>query len=149
MKISEIFSLAANQYELDFVDIDIEVDTPLFLDPFFLGTRKDKWSTDSYRTLRSFFQALVNHIKSHDSDAARGLLDYLHEPNETCLGLSVAKPQGNAIGSIDGDKLFQSIVNSKAVQSGIVEDIQDFRLFIDGIDKDKISDLTTNIIKNI
>ncbi|MFP3656802.1 hypothetical protein SB777_38450, partial [Burkholderia sp. SIMBA_052] len=62
-------------------------------------------------------------------DRARNLLNYLHEPNEICLGLSSDRPRGNAIGSVDGEKLFQSIITSRAIETGVVEDIQDFRLF--------------------
>jgi len=147
MKISERFKLESTQFELDFVDIDTDVDLPLFVDPFFLGCRSDSWSVNATRTLRSFFQAFINLIRDGEEDQARALFDYLHEPNETCLGLSIGRPRGNAIGSIDSQKLFNSIAQSEAVATGIVEDLEDFRLFIDGIDKDKVSDMTTNIIR--
>ncbi|MCA2438576.1 MULTISPECIES: hypothetical protein [Vibrio] len=147
MKISEIFNLGTTQFEVDFVDIDIDTDTPLFVDPFFLGTRPDFLSTEASRTLRSFFQTFVSLVRTGSEAQARSLFNNLHEPNETCLGLSRGRPRGNAIGEVDGDKLFQSIVQSDAVKTGIVEDLEDFRLFIDGIDKDKISDMTTNIIR--
>jgi len=123
MKISEIFELDATQFELDFVDIDTDADMPLFLDPFFLGCRTDSWSLNSTRTLKSFFQAFINFIRNGEKDRARALFDYLHEPNETCLGLSVGRPRGNAIGSIDGQKLFDSIAQSNAVATGVVEDL--------------------------
>lgn len=148
MKISERFNLDSTQFELDFVDIDTDTDMPLFVDPFFLGCRTDSWSINAYRTLRSFFQAFVNYVRNDRIDQAKALFNFLHEPNETCLGLSRGIPRGNAIGSIDSEKLFNSIIESEAVATGIVEDIEDFRLFIDGIDKDKISDMTTNIIRS-
>lgn len=148
MKISERFTLGANQFELDFVDVDTETDLPLFIDPFFLGIRTDNWSISATRTLKSFFQTFVSLIGLGKEQEARQLFNFLHEPNETCLGLSEGAPRGNAIGEVDGEKLFKSIIKSRAVQSGLVEDIEDFRLFIEGIDKDKISDMTTNIIRS-
>lgn len=147
MKITERFELEATQYEVDFVNIDTDRDTPLFVDPFFLGIRTDSWSINASRTLRSFFQTFVRLIQAGDQVQARALFDHLHEPNETCLGLSRGRPRGNAIGLVDGQRLFESIVQSRAVTTGVVEDIEDFRLFIDGIDKDKVSDMTTNIIR--
>lgn len=147
LKISEMFDLEATQFTLDFVDIDTEKDTPLFLDPSFIGLKKNRWAERAARTIRSFFETFVELYRVGKKEDARALLQYLHEPNETCLGLSKGRPRGNAIGEGDGDKLFLSIAQSKAVDTGIIEDLEDFRLFVPGIDKDKISDVTTNIIR--
>jgi len=147
VKISEQFELDATQFTLDFVDIDTDLDLPLFLDPSFIGLKKNRWSETAARTIRSFFETFVELYRAGHREDARALLQYLHEPNETCLGLSKGRPRGNAIGEIDGDKLFQSIAASRAVETGVIEDLEDFRLFVDGIDKDKISDMTTNIIR--
>lgn len=147
MQITQAFNLGLSQHEIDFVDIDTAADTPLFLDPFFIGIRTDAWSVGASRTLRNFFQTFVSLVRDGDFPRARRMLDHLHEPNETCLGLSQGDPQGRAIGAIDADRLFASILQSNAIDTGVVEDLEDFRLFIPGIDKDKISDLTTNIIR--
>jgi len=147
MKISERFALEANQFTLDFVDIDTDADTRLFLNPSFIGLKRNRWAEGASRTLRSFFETFVELYRAGDTDEARALLENLHEPNETCLGLSKGKPRGLAIDKGDGDKLFLSIGQSKAIDTGIIEDLEDFRLFVRGIDKDKISDMTTNIIR--
>jgi hypothetical protein len=147
MKISERFDLEANQFTLDFVDINTDGDTRLFLDPSFIGLKKNRWAESASRTIRSFFETFVDLYRAGQTEDARALLQNLHEPNETCLGLSKGHPRGNAIGEGDGDKLFVSIAQSRAMDTGIIEDLEDFRLFVPGIDKDKISDMTTNIIR--
>lgn len=147
MKISERFGLEATQFTLDFVDIDTDVDTPLFLDPSFIGLRRNRWAEGASRTLRSFFETFVELYRAGELSEARALLENLHEPNETCLGMSKGKPKGLAIDKGDGDKLFESIGKSKAIDTGVIEDLEDFRLFVKGIDRDKISDMTTNIIR--
>lgn len=147
MKISEIFNLQKSQAELDFVDIDISKDTPLFLDPFFLGKRKDRWSIEATLTIRSFFQKLIDLIRSDRIPEAKLLFDYLHEENSTCLGMSTGRPEGRGVGDMDASKIFEKLLESRAIQTGLIQDIEDNILFVDNFGKDKLSDMTTNIIK--
>ena len=147
MRISEVFRLNRSQHELDFVDIDTSRDRHLFVDPYFLGMRSDNWSISASETIRTYFEQFIQLVRTNRSDEARQLFHQLHEPNETCLGLSRGQPSGRGIGVGDADKLFESLLRSRAVQTGTVEHIEDCRIFVGGIDKDKISDMTTNIIK--
>ncbi|MBS5797602.1 MAG: hypothetical protein KH100_09820 [Dysgonomonas mossii] len=146
MNISQFFSLNKSQAELDFVDINPTEDTPLFLDPFFLSKKQDNWSINATLTLRSFFQKLINLIREGYDDEARELFDYLHEPNSTCLGMSIGNPQGRGVGNQDTDKIYDSLLRSRAIQTGLIQDIEDNILFVDNFGKDKLSDMTTNII---
>jgi hypothetical protein len=147
MRISKIFNLTKSQYELDFVDIDINHDLPLFLDPYYLSLKRDNWSTKASLTVKSFFQKIIDLIRRGKDKEARKLMQYLGEPNETCLGLSQGRPQGRGVGPEQAEAIFQSLLKSKAVKTGLVEDLEDCHIFVDNIGKDKISDMTTNIIK--
>ncbi|MDR4485490.1 MAG: hypothetical protein R3B95_20225 [Nitrospirales bacterium] len=51
------------------------------------------------------------------------------------------------MGEEDARKIFNSLLSSRAVQTGLVEDIEDCRIFVEGIDRDKVSDMATNIIR--
>lgn len=147
MKVSEIFNLKKTQHELDFVDIDPTKDKPVFIDPFFISTRQHSWCLDTSRTIRNFFQYAIDLIKAGKIEEARSIFINLNEPNETCFGMSKSLPQGRGVGSDDSRRIFESILESEAVVTGVVEDLEDTAIFIEGISRDKVSDMTTNIIK--
>lgn len=146
-KISHIYNLNKTQFELDFVDIDIDKDLPLFLDPHFISFRKDAWSQSANRIIQSYFEYLSLLLKNKKIDEAKEIFIYLEEPNETCLGLSTGKPQGRTLNSRDIETIFTNLLNSKVVQSGLVQDIQDTMIFVDGVGPDKLSDMVTVLIR--
>lgn len=110
---SAAFNLGITQPELDFVDVSLGTDNRLFVDPFALSQRADRWSQDAHHTVAAFFQQLIDDIRADNPQRARRLLLNLREPNETRLGYSAHRPQGAGI----------------------------------GIGHDKISDLTTNLLR--
>lgn len=146
MRLSEHFKLNRKQNELDFVDIDVDNDMPLFLDPYFLSIRKDRWSQQANATLESFFQYVLAQFQNGDIDEVRRNFKFT-EPNETCLGLSKSGVQGKSIGNDDATKLFQYILDSNALNDGLISNVNEIKIFVENISHDKISDLCTNVIR--
>ena len=147
MKISEIYGLNRTQHELDFVDVDIDADTPLFLDPYFIAKNDFPFAYEARLSLKSFFECLLLELKNNRIREAKELFSHLGESNEVCLGFSKSKPQGKGMGPSDASQIFQSLRESRALKTGIMEDIEDFRIFVRNVDKDKMSDMTANLIK--
>jgi hypothetical protein len=75
------------------------------------------------------------------------MLQRLSEPNETHLGVSSGSPKGRGVSGKQAMDLYESIASSKAAKSGLVSELSECDLFIDGIGPDKISDMTTNILR--
>lgn len=142
---SEFFDLKKSQYELDFVDIDIDKDLPLFLDSYFIKKIKTPFGEEATYDIKTFSDFFMQLLKSGLKKEAEALFGFLGEPNETCLGLSRKKPRGRGIGTEDAKKIFNRIISSKALN--VLDDLEDIRVFVSGIDKDKISDMVTNIIR--
>lgn len=147
MKISQHFSLNKTQYELDFIDIDTDKDTPLFLDPYYISKCDFPFAREAHNSLRTFFEYLLLLLKNNKIQKAKEIFSYLGESNDICLGMSKGHPEGKGMGPTDAIKIFEQLKDSKALASGIMEDIEDLRLFVPNIDKDKVSDMTANIVR--
>jgi len=147
-RFSEHFALGKSQPELDFVDIPLDTDINLCVDPYALSIiDDDPWFVECNNLVVDFFQLVVNSIRGGFSDVARDLLSNLREPNETRLGLSQGRPSGRGIGRLQAGQLYDRLVTSRAVRTGKLRDLYDCELIIPGIGGDKISDVTTNVIR--
>jgi len=147
MLFSRAFRLNKFQSELDFVDVDLRGDTPLFIDPYAISKRNDSWSIDCHNQIITFFERLVEAIKENRTSDAFLLLQHLDEPNDIHLGLSRGKPQGKGVSGKQAKDLYDSLKASSAVKTGFLNSLSDCELLIPGISRDKISDITANIIR--
>ncbi|MCL4677711.1 MAG: hypothetical protein KJ017_03850 [Alphaproteobacteria bacterium] len=148
-RFSEIYSLGLDQPQLDFVDITPEADTPLFIDPFAISIKEDEWSQRCNQHIVHFFETALGYVRAGNDSAAKQLLNGLSEPNETCLGLSRGQPAGRGVSGQQALDLYESLAHSQAAQSGLLEELAECDLFVEGIGRDKISDITTNIIRRL
>ena len=146
-KFTEYFGLRKRQDELEFLDIYANRDIALFLDPYGISSMGSAWSRDCEIQITSYFQYLIDSIKKGDKKTIQRLLSALHEVNEVALGYSQSKPEGRGIGPKQAKEIQDSFETSEAAKSGDIKDIADCALLIPGINRDKISDITANILK--
>ena len=147
MKISEKLNLTKSQFELDFVDIDTERDIPLFIDSNLIRKYDSEFNAKFVETMDSFFSYLINTLSNNLDEQAKYLCSHLSEINETHLGLSKGISKGKGVGQIGAEKIFNALKNSKAIEDGVLQDIEDLRVLVNGFDKDMLSDMLTNILK--
>ena len=140
--------MANSQSELDFVDVELDRDSPLYLDPYAIQLKSDDWSDICTSQIRSFFTEVLNALRADNRARATHLLGNLHEPNETRFGDSTDEPRGRAIGDKKALRIADSIINSRAFETGILADVSEAELFIRYVGPDTISDLTTNVIRS-
>lgn len=146
-KFSDYFRINASQSELDFVDVSNDYDTKVYVDPYAIEIRDDEWSGQCSHLIRTFFIEVLDALRGGDDLRAQNLMSHLHEPAETYLGVSRNEPQGRGVGSKQARQLVNQIKLSKAFKTGLLSDLSEVALFVEGIGRDKISDLTTNIIR--
>ena len=147
IRFSDYFKLGKSQAGLDFVDIPVNGDIRLFVDPYAFGLENDPWFVESNDLIVDYFSLLIESIRASKLDQAKRLLTNLHEPGETHLGFSTVGSSGRGIGRSQATDLLDALANSQAVQTGKLQDLADCELLIPGISADKISDITTNIIR--
>lgn len=147
LRFSDFFRINKSQAELDFVDVPLETDILLYLDPYAFKITNDPWFDECNDLIVDFFQYVIQKIRRGKANESLILLRHLHEPNDTHLGFSRDEPRGKAIGQKYADMLLRGLMQSRAVQTGLLRDISDCELFIPNISNDRISDMATNIIR--
>lgn len=149
LRFSDHFCLGKTQAQLDFVDIPLETDINLFLDPYALYIGKTPWFNQAKNMIVDYFDNLLGAIKAGNELQAIRLLANLREPNDARMGWCTDKPDGRGIGTRQARELYERFRDSKAVQTGCLRDLIDCELMIPGISSDKISDMTINIIRHL
>lgn len=133
------------QVDLDFINICLETDNLLFVDPHlikqlnqFLEFQK---KIGSYWAL--VLQSLANNKPQH---YVLNLLSGTHETNEIRLGYSNSSPKGKGAGKEKQEWLYQELKKQKLVSRKQLGG-EFIEFFIEGIGVDLISDITISIIK--
>jgi hypothetical protein len=146
VRVSQHYHLGREQASLEFVDVDVQTDVPLFIDPGAIRLLTTSMARECASLLQNFFQRVIDAIQQGNHQEARELLSTLNELNETRLGFSAAGARGHGMGHGLAQALEARLQTSKAIQTGLLQDLEETALFVPGVDRDIVSDIVTNII---
>jgi len=91
MSVSEYFKLGKTQPYLDFVDIRLDTDIEVFVDPTALRGLKSPWGHECASIVQNYFETVLARIKTGRHDDAKRLVRPLRERDEFHPGLFSAK----------------------------------------------------------
>ena len=147
MKVSLYYDLKRTQATLDFLDVDIYNDIKLYIDPYAFELIPSEFSDRCKFYIQNYFDTLINYITIGDIDSARKILLELREPNETHLGMSKEESKGRGLGPFLASQILDSLQESEAIKTGLLQSIEESALLVPGVSYDIISDIVTNIIR--
>lgn len=149
MRFSEEFGLEIGQGLLDFVDIDTTNDVRVYIDPRAIRNQRGEFSEECQGLLQSYFHEVLTAITAGDTLRISALVRSLGtEPNETHLGQSHGPARGRGLGPSKRSEIVDALASSEAAKTGLLQDLEETALFIPGIDRDFVSDMTTSIIRS-
>lgn len=136
-----------------FLDVDIDTDNRMFVDPHAIRLQRDPepFVSQANRATESFFDEVARcALASSAIDQRRGLdlLEHFEEPWETRLGLARRGFRGHGGAKEVGSWIWDSLNTDLEafLRVGLLHQIEDLPLFVEGIDRDITSDVTTRIV---
>src|ERR1700682_3455742 len=145
-RVSEFSHLGLGQSSLDFVDVDLERDNGFYVDPSAIRQLDTRWGHECTALIQDFFDTLQAAIRNGNEGRALQLLAGMSEPNQTRLGVSPGPPAGHSLGrgALARD-FYAGLATDNLID--LFEEFEEIALLTDGIDRDILSDITTNIIR--
>ena len=149
MLFSEVFNLSKDILnENDILDVSLDFDTPLFIDPLLIFNNENKEIKSWYEDINNFILYIFQQ-KQDDCpfESVEHILQYFKkEIRNNWLGLSVFLNKGKAM---DRKNIYDFYENIKKIKNNDISQsnhIEKINFFQDGVGVDKISDVTTRLI---
>lgn len=147
-RITQYYNITA---PVPFLDVDVQSDNRMFLDPHSVRLQQQPFAVEATHAIDTFFREVTRCVLSGSpADAQRGLelLQHFEEPWETRLGMAQFGFSGHGGADEVGSRIWQALTTDlRALLSiGILRHLEDLALFVEGVDRDITSDVTTRII---
>ncbi|NMH68028.1 hypothetical protein HF072_04475 [Bacillus sp. RO3] len=148
MRFSECFNLPHNHQEnFDFVNIRIDSDNKLFIDPTRIRVEDSNFFQKYNVIIQDFFNTIFDLYSNGETSRAKQFFRSSGESNEIYLGYTEGFPRGNGNSEESLTKIFDYVHSKGLLNDNIVGRIEDFHVFIPDFGKDLLSDLVASLIK--
>lgn len=138
---------------LEFLDVDVANDNRLFIDPHAIRLERgpSPFARQARKCITTFFDEVLRCVispRQSDAEVGLDLLQHFNEPKETRLGLSQEGFDGHGGDDDVGTWIWEVLSTdiNALIRVGVLKWIEDVPVFVEGVDKDITSDLTTRII---
>lgn len=135
--------------ELEFIDVPIDTDVKLFLDPGLIEAGDDEFSKRCTAVIKSFFESVFQACRDGNYSVLAKLLSHSSEPNETHLGNSVDLPRGRGASEQILLNVFIGLIEQGLFEREAVLHPCDVYVLAPNFDKDRMSDLLTNLLRGL
>lgn len=136
-----------------FEDVDVHSDNRRYIDPHLLRLRSgtSRFADEAVRCLDSFFATISRAVMSPDAvarDRALSILQQFGEPWETRLGMAQRGFSGHGGADDIGARIWETLATDleALLAVGILKHLEYLPLFVQGVDNDITSDITTRIV---
>lgn len=133
--------------DINFVDMNLDTDTALYLDPTLIGGLPATWCINASKVIDNYFEKVFACCQRKDYKTLNSLVGFGKEPNETKLGLSIAQSCGKGSKPESLFKIFKSISEKCLIEKGMIQNAPELCLFVKNFAEDRMSDLITNILR--
>lgn len=152
MKFTEYVGIARAKGS-DWFDLDVNTDTPLYVDPFLIYRETSGRWAKAHKKVVAFFELAVTYLNlangatasMHWSKAER--LFNFPEPKEFALGLSMGHPEGSGVGPDTASLMVQALDRYRHRARTPEQIMGIFQVVVPGMGVDRISDMICNILK--
>lgn len=150
MNFSDYYGIGISGHrDIDFVDVQMDSDVPLYIDPERITLSNHPFAARAAYLIDDFFSEVFDAASKCDEGRLFHLLSFGREPNETHLGLSTARSRGKGVSPEILMPVIQDIIRQKLLDRGLITQISDLPLWTPNFGPDRLSDLTTNIIREV
>lgn len=140
--------------DADWFDLNVEMDSPLYVDPFLLFDDPDPFWSAGHDEIVDFFDAALDLLKKADGrresmhwKKAERFLQF-PEPKEFALGLSMGHPVGAGIGPDLAREMCEELEFFRERGRGSDDRLLGMMaVIVSGLGVDRISDMVCNILK--